>query len=131
MHYGIPKTLVGVIKTLYTNSKSAVYFDGHPSKEFEDTTVVLQGDVLTPFLFIIMIEFIMKESEGTHGFITTPIRSSRYPREVINDLDFADDIALCENSLEEAQVQLNGTAAEVQKIGLVINTKRTEFMTSC
>ena len=78
-----------------------------------------------------MIDFIMKESEGTHGFITAPIRSSRYPREVINDLDFADDIALFENSLEEAQVQLNGTAAEVQKIGLVINTKGTEFMTSC
>ena len=48
MHYGIPKTLVGAIKTLYINSKSAVYVDGHPSKEFEVTTVVLQGDVLAP-----------------------------------------------------------------------------------
>ena len=104
MHYGIPKTLVGAIKTLYINSKSAIYVDGHPSKEFEVTTVVLQGDVLTPFLFIIMIDFMMKQSEGTRGFITAPIRSSRYPREVINDLAFADDIALCENSLEEAQV---------------------------
>ena len=36
---------------------------------------------------------------------------------MINDLDFADDIALFENSLEEAQVQLNRTAAEAQKIG--------------
>ena len=89
-----------------------------------------QGDVLTPFLFIIIIDFIMKQSEGTHGFITAPIRSSRYPREVINDLDFADYIALFKNSLEEAQVQLNGTAAEAQKIGLVINTKKTEFMTN-
>ena len=70
----------------------------------------------------------MKQSEGTRGFITAPRRSSRCTREVINDLDFADDIALFENSLEEAQVQLNRTAAEARKIGLVINTKKTEFV---
>ena len=126
-HYGIPETLVEAIKTLYINSKSAVYVDGHLSEAFEVTTGVLQGDVLAPFLFIIMIDFITKQSKGTHGFITAP---SRYPREMINDLDFADDIALFENSLEEAQVQLNRTAAEAQKIGLVINTKKTEFMTN-
>ena len=67
----------------------------------------------------------MKQSEGTHGFIRAPRRSSIYPREVINDLDFADDIALFENSLEEAR-----KAAEAQKIGLVINTKKTECMTN-
>ena len=49
---------------------------------------------------------------------------------MINDLDFADDIALFENSPKEAQVQLNGTACEAQKIGLVINKKKTEFMTN-
>ena len=37
-------------------------------------------------------------------------------REVTNDLDFADDITLLENSLEEAQVQLSRTAAEAEKI---------------
>ena len=124
-----PRTLIGVIKTLYINSKSAVYVGGHLSKEFEVTTVVLQGDVLAPFLFIIMIDFMMKQSEGTHGFITADA-DGRCTREVINDLDFADDIALFENSLEEAQVQLNRTAAEDQKIGLVINTKKAEFMTN-
>ena len=71
-----------------------------------------------------MIDFIMKQCEGTHGFITAPRRSSRYLREVINDLDLADDIALFENSLEEAQVQLNRTAAEAQKIGLKSSTQR-------
>ena len=59
-----------------------------------------------------MIDFIMKQSKGTHGFITAPRRSGRFLREVINDLDFAEDIALSENSLEEVQVQLNRTAAE-------------------
>ena len=74
-HYGIPEPLVEAIKALYTNSKSAVYVDGHLTKEFEVTTGVLQGDVLAPFLFIIMIDYTMKRSEGNHGFTTVPRRS--------------------------------------------------------
>ena len=70
------------------------------TEEFDVTTgVLLQGDVLAPFLFIITIDYTMKMAEGEHGFITIPRRSTRYPKEVINDLDFADDIALLENRL--------------------------------
>jgi len=77
-----------------------------------------------------MIDYIMKRSEGNHGFTTVPRRSSRYPKEVVNDLDFADDIALLENSFEQAQAQLNTVAEEASRIGLVINTQKTEFMTN-
>ena len=112
-HYGIPETLAEAIKTLCINSKIALY-----AEEFENATGVLRGDVLASFLFVIMFDFIMKQSEGTRGFITAPTRSSRYLREVINDLGFADHIAFFENSLEEAQFQLNRTAVEGQKIGL-------------
>ena len=72
----------------------------------------------------------MKQSKGTQGFITAPRRSSRHPSEVSNDFDFVDDIAVFENSLEEAQLQLNRTAAEAQKISQLINIKKTEFMTN-
>ena len=40
-HYGIPETLAEAIKTLYINSKRAVYVDGRLSEEFEVTTGVL------------------------------------------------------------------------------------------
>ena len=94
------------------------------------TTGVLHGDVLAPFLFIIMIDYTMRMAEGGHGFTTMPRRSTRHPEEVINDLDFADDIVLLESSLEKAQVQLNTTAEEAKKIGLEINIKKSEFMTN-
>ena len=45
-HYGIPETLVEAIKTLYINSKCAVYVDGHLSEEFEVSTGVLQGGLI-------------------------------------------------------------------------------------
>ena len=109
------------------NSKSAVYVDGHLTEEFNVTTGVLQGDVLAPFLFIIMTDNTMRMAEGEHGFTTIPRRSTRHPEEVINDLDFADDIALLENFLQQAQAQLNTTAEEAKKIGLEINIKKTEI----
>ena len=59
-----------------------------------------------------MINFMMKQSKATQGFITASRRSSRYPREVSNDFDFVDDIGAFEDSLEEAQMQLNRTAVE-------------------
>ena len=130
LHYGIPEPLMEAIKALYTNSKSAVYVDGHLTEEFKVKTGVLQGDVLVPFLFFIMIDYTMKKSEGNHGLTTAPRRSSRYPKEVVNDLNFADDIARLENSFEQAQAQLNTVAEEAMKIGLVINTQKRDFMTN-
>ena len=100
-HYGIPEETVQATKALYDNSRSAVYVDGHRTKEFNVTTGVLQGDVLAPFLFIIMIDYSGGGGGGgrEHGFTTMPRRSTRHPGEVINDLDFADDIVLLESSL--------------------------------
>ena len=54
--------VVGVASALYNNSKSAVMVDGNISDPFEVSTGVLQGDVLAPFLFIILVDFLMKEA---------------------------------------------------------------------
>lgn len=69
----------------------------------------------------------MKQWEGDHSFTTAPRRSGRYLREVINDLDFGDNIGVLGNSLEEAHTQLSKTA-KAEKIVLVINTKKKEIM---
>jgi hypothetical protein len=69
-HYGIPEKIVNAIRVLYDHSTSRVYVDGQTSQPFDITTGVLQGDVLAPFLFIIVIDYISKRSAGDHGFIT-------------------------------------------------------------
>ena len=70
------------------------------------STGVLQGDVLAPFLFIIVIDYVMKNSEKDYGFITHPRRSSRHLLQRFNDLECADEIAIFESSQERAQEQL-------------------------
>ena len=62
-------------------------------EEFEVATVVLQGDVLAPFLFITTIDFLMKNAEEGHRSWlchSHPRTSERDPAKIFNDLDFAD-----------------------------------------
>ena len=128
-HYGIPEPLVNAIQVLYTNSSSAVMVDGNISNPFDVTTGVLQGDVLAPFLFIILVDYLLeKASVGDSGVVTHPRRSRRYPAKVLNDLDFADDIALLESSISRAQSQLTRTANAAADLGLIISAPKTEYM---
>ncbi|KAI8494389.1 hypothetical protein Bbelb_276150 [Branchiostoma belcheri] len=58
---------------------------------------VLQGDTLAPYPFVIVLDFIMRQTLGERetdfGFELESRKSSRHPAVVVNDLDFADDIA--------------------------------------
>jgi hypothetical protein len=74
---------------------------------FNITAGVLQGDTLALFLFVIVLETALRTAltwrEEDLGFTTTPRRSSRHPKIVLADLDFADDIALLSDLIEEGQ----------------------------
>ena len=63
------------------------------------------------------------------GFITHKRRSTRQPEQAVNTLAFADDVACLENSIEMAQKQLDALASEAAKVGLYINTEKTEYLT--
>ena len=94
-HYGIPEVIVNAISVLYNNSKTAVMVNGNISDPFKVTIGVLQGDVLAPILFIILINYLMtKATEDTDsGVVIHPRQSRRHPAKILKDLDFADDIA--------------------------------------
>ena len=127
-NYGVPYKIVQAIKVLYDDSTSQVYVNGKLSKEFKVTTGVLQGDVLAPSLFIIVIDYVMKRSEKEFGFITHLRTCRRNLDKKLNDLDYADDIALLEKSLSAAQQQLEETSKNAREVGLEINTDKTKLM---
>lgn len=77
---------------------------------FEILAGVLQGDTLAPYLFVIVIDYIMTvvvDTEPNAGFTVKPARSKRVKAEKVVDADFADDIALTTDTLSEAQALLN------------------------
>jgi hypothetical protein len=135
--YGIPEKIVRAIRVLYDNSTSRVYVDGLLSELLKITTGVLQGDVLAPFLFITVIDYVTKRSAGNFGYLThksnnndtsgRSLRSTtRFNNIKMNDLSFADDIALLENDLAQSQLQLDSLKVEAVAVGLEINVKKTE-----
>lgn len=92
-------------------------------------TGILQGDTLAPFLFIIVVDYIMTNSGHKHlGFIMQPRLSSRFPKVRLNDLEFADDIALLENSIPAAQSQLSGLASSAKNVNLNISSSKTKVL---
>ena len=100
-HYGILDEIVEAVRVLYDKSRSAKLVDNLQTDPFKVSTGVLQRDVSSPFLFIIVIDVIMQNA--SHGLVTLPVKFSRQPTRIINDLNFADDIALLQSLLNRAQ----------------------------
>ena len=48
----------------------------------------------------------------------------------MNDLDFADDIALLESSLSQAQATLTSTAEAAKELGLIMSVPKREYITA-
>ena len=98
----MPQVIVDSISRFYASSKVAVSVGNKLSATFQISSGVLQGDVLAPYLFIIVIDFVMSRSQRNFGFIYKKRTSQRYPDEVISDLDYADDIALLVTTIKTA-----------------------------
>ncbi|KAJ8351146.1 hypothetical protein SKAU_G00226220 [Synaphobranchus kaupii] len=102
------------------------------SEEFDILAGVLQGDTLAPFLFIIVLDYALRQAiEGREkdlGFTITPRRSGRFPAIVLTDLDYADDISLISDRVEKAQELLTRVERECAKVGLRLNAKKTEVI---
>ena len=97
---------------------------------FDVKTGILQGDVLAPFLFIIVMDYIIKKTEQTsqYGFKSHPKSGSRNPEKSISDLEFADDAALLDDELRKAELHLQALNDNSLPTGLIINTDKTAFM---
>ena len=90
---------------------------------------ILQGDA--PFLFIMVLDYVLRKSldkNNTKGFQLYPRRSSRYPAVHLTDADFADDIDLISDTVENSQTLLSSLESAANCVGLHLNERKTEYM---
>lgn len=131
--YGVPPYLLRAIGTMYTNTRAKVVTPDGNSEEFDILAGVLQGDTLAPFLFIIVLDYTLRQAingqEQDLGFTITPKRSRRFPAVVLTDLDYADDISLLSDRADQAQELLTRVETECAKVGLRLNAKKTDLRT--
>ena len=96
---------------------------------FDVVTGVLQGDVLAPFLFIIVLDWVIRNSNlDPVGFTTITRRSRRHPEERLSDLGYADDISLLANQASDAQIQIDTISSTAAEVGLTINPDKTKIL---
>jgi hypothetical protein len=121
--------LIAAIMDLYTDTKAFVQIREDRTPDFDTSSGFLQGDTLAPFLFIIVLDYVLRRSlkEGD-GYAVACRRSRRYPVVTVAALAFADDIGLCCRDPAAAQRSLTRLCLEGERVGLIINAKKTEVL---
>ena len=125
--YGIPKTFVTLTKFSYEGYTCRVAHEGQLSDSFEVRTEVRQGCLLSPLLFLLAIDWIMTSvtKAGNNGIPWTPW-------EQLEDLDYADDLALLSHNhlqmQDKTQDKTSRLAEESAKLGLRINKVKTKVL---
>ena len=130
--YGIPTKIIDAIRLLYVNTKASVLTPDGETDTFPILAGILQGDTLAPFLFIIVVDYVMRVSvdkNQTRGFQLERRRGPRNPSIFLTDTDFADDIALISSCTSDAEFLLNSLESAANCIGLYLNESKTEYFT--
>ena len=93
--YGIPNKIIAAINALYTGTSCTVLTSDGETSPFSILAGILQGDTLAPFLFIMVVDYVLRSSVDTissKGYQIQARQSSRHPAKFLTDTDFADDI---------------------------------------
>ena len=131
--YGIPDKMVSAIRALYTSTKAKVVSPDGDTALFDIQAGVLQGDTLAPFLFILVLDYVLRISLdpiNNKGIKLKSQLGSRNPALHLTDLDFADDLALISENIQNASDLLHSLEKAASQVGLFCNEGKTEFLTS-
>ncbi len=120
---GLPPKLKWLCAAMYARTNCVIRAYGEHSKEFETRTGVRQGGVLSPCLFNICIDHVLKDAlDDKPGGVTI------YPSgRAITDLTFADDIALLADSPVIMQAMIDRIIASASTVGLKLNCGKSKY----
>ena len=107
-YYGIPSKIINLVKMSYKNFRCAVEHEGKLSKWFPVMPGVRQGCVMSGFLFVLVIDWIMRKT-------TRRKRGIKWGLDTTEDLDFADDLALLSTSRRTLRQKTNELEVHARK----------------
>ena len=121
----MPDHLTYLLRNLYAGQEATVR-TGHGTTDwFQIGKGVCQGCILSPCLFKLYAEYIMRNTgldEAQAGI--------KIARRNINNLSYIDDITLMAESREELKSLLMRVKEESEKAGLKLNNQKTKIMAS-
>ena len=122
---GIPDHLTCLLRNLYAGQEATIR-TGHGTTDwFQIGKGVRQGCILSPCLFNLYTEYLMRNTglEEAQAGIKIAGRN-------INNLRYADDTTLMEESKEELKSFLMQVTEESEEAGLKLNIQKTNIMAS-
>ena len=111
---GVEEWIIDIVKAMYSNSKSRVRVNGSYSDQFDVRVGVHQGSVLSPLLFIIVMEAISREFH------------TGCPWELL----YADNLPVIVETVEELVSKIELWKSSLESYGLRVNMKKTKVMCS-
>ena len=130
-HYGLPEKYIRIFQAFFNGTMSAVRVNGELTDWFSVNSGTGQGDFQGPPLFNFCLNFaaFMAETNKTisHGVVLHK-KSKGVDEKVVLDTDYADDMAIMDNSRDGLQESTDILAHYSSYAGLKINAKKTKCM---
>ena len=122
---GLPDHLTCLLRKLYASQTATVRTRHGTTDWFKIGKGVHQGYILSPCLFNLYAEYILRNAELGESQAGIKIAG-----ENINNIRYADDITLMAESKEELKSLLMRVKEESEKVGLKLNIQKTKILES-
>ena len=114
---------------MYHGSTAAVSTRFGLTETFDTTSGVLQGDTLSPHLFILLVDYILRQSlVDEDGFTPKPTNGRRHPAVTLTALAYADDLAITSDTACGAGRNLRLLQFHSEAIGMKLNAAKTKVL---
>jgi len=117
---GYEDKIVRLLEALYNDTMSAVRIDGDLSEWFITISGIMQGCVLSPLLFNILLEVVIALALENNEF------DAKVSGFCISNLRFADDICLIAEGNDDLQQTVDKVYTTGNRFGLEVNRTKTE-----
>ena len=125
LEMGIPDHLIYLLRNLYADQEATVRTGHGITHWFPIGKGVCQGCILSPSLFNLYAECIMRNAGLDEAQAGIKIVGRN-----INNLRYPDDTTLMEESEEELKSLLMTVKKQSEKVGLKLNSQKTKIMAS-
>ena len=122
---GIPDHLTCLLRNLYTGQEATVRTEHGTTDWFQISKGVHQGCILSPCLFNLYAEYILRNAGLDEAQAGIKIAERN-----INNLRYTDDTTLMAESEEKLKSLLMKVTEESENVGLKLNIQRTNNMAS-
>ena len=120
---GVDTKIVNIIEALYKDTECAIVIDGHITEWFKVNIGVRQGCILSPTLFNIFLEFVMKELKSLDQDLQ--MKNTLYV-----DIRYADDTTLISTVFNKLKISSGELEEACRKWGMKINGGKCKIIST-